>query len=353
MSFIHFHSCATCQGLDSQSLFTGLLENPSLKQTSFFEISNKQGTYFSRITHLLENQVAQFESQNSLNRADKWGLILGSTKGLIEDYVWDTEDFESFDVFNPLLEEIKRLLPFSPSQVQTVSNACTSSHGAFELAQRWLRRDQVDHVMVVAADLIGPFTLKGFQSLRALTQFNQPRPFDEKRDGLKLGDGVGLAVLSRTPSEYELGPVSTLIEGVSATRPNTSGESLAKCFISAMGEKTPELVIAHGTGTHYNDITESAAIKNAFKDLKPPRVTCSKWAVGHALGASGMIDLNLAIEILKNQKVPAIATLNHSNLPIQELLVNETLETPVESVLVSSLGFGGMNSAFQVVRRSQ
>lgn len=296
---------------------------------------------FRHLTSGLENKFDD-------HRNDKWGLIFASTKGIIEDFIWQDSVSPQLDPYSPIVDAIKLTLDLSFNNDATVSNACASSHGALELGQRWLKRKEVDHVLVVAADIIGPFIHKGFSSLRALSQHNECKPFDINRDGLLLGDGVGIVVLSNKPigDHFYLENVYNQCEGFSVTRPDTSGATLSHCIDQSINRTSPDVMIAHGTATYYNDLTEANAIERSFNSTNPPQVTATKWSVGHSLGASGLIDLNAACEIIRHQEVPAIHSLIESDFPISEWLVTENKKMKVDSVLVSSLGFGGICSSF-------
>lgn len=356
MSYVQNFSCATCHGYGAESFWQNLMEGvmrPSQKEGVFqFALSNRNVNLSYR-ENFMRTLTSLVEGWN-FEKEKKIGLIFGSTKGLIEDYVWE-EDFQTHcDPFSPIVEDFEEAVGISFSQTAIISNACTSSHGALELAQRWLERKSCDEVLVLAGDLIGPFTLKGFTTLRALSPKGIARPFDINRDGLILGDGLAAVRLSREKqdSPYKLQSVFSLCEGISATRPDVSGKNLATCYQKVLSRR-PELVITHGTGTQYNDQTESQALSQIFNKKDLPHITCSKWSIGHTLGASGLIDLCLALKSMEHQATPGIKTLERSDLAIAPALLNKAQELPIESVLISSLGFGGMCSALEVRRELQ
>ncbi len=359
MSYLSFQTCVTCHGTTTEDLFTGLLSQLSIPRNTdnnkipFLKakLFDDEKNYVARTHKLIGEQLSQLQQTIKFGENKTWGIILASTKGGIEENVWG-EAPPTQDPYHDTLNFLEREFPYHVERSIVVSNACTSSHGAVELGQRWLKRKVVDHVYILAFDLVGPFTLKGFKSLRALSEQEVVRPFDIQRDGLVLGDGIGSLVLSATPqseNDFYISEVKTLCEGVAATRPDISGKNLATCFKNSLIEDT-QVVLAHGTGTFYNDLTESKAIALAFAKSSPPWVTCSKWSVGHTLGASGLIDICLATEILKQQIIPGIATLQESDLEISENLLSKNKEARVNQILISSLGFGGMCSALSIRR---
>lgn len=355
MSYLSFETCVTHHGSTTTDLFEGLLDGATLQKKiedkGYFSISSfgNSKTYLEKIEFWMDQQLSELKHIWDFKDQEKWGLVFASTKGIIEDLVWDDE-IPKNDPYYPVLKSLEEKFPGKVEKSIIVSNACSSSHGAVEMAQRWLKRKQVDHVFVFAADLIGPFTLKGFSSLRALSENKSLKPFDKNRDGLLLGDGIASVVVSREPqksSDLKISPVYTLCEGVSATRPDTTGVNLAHCFEKASLNQA-DVFLAHGTGTFYNDLTESKAIHRFYSSQTPPAISTSKWGVGHTLGVSGLIDLCLASEIFINQKVPGIGTLEESDLEVAEWLLKKPLEKNVKTVLISSLGFGGVCSALEI-----
>lgn len=355
-SYINFLSCATCHGFGSEALFQGILSQEKKQQdhndlgAAWFKLpSPQEDTYLQSFEGLIKKELSQLKF-HPREKGESWGLILASTKGLTEDFVWD-QTSSDYDCFTPVIEIISENFPAPLVRSATVSNACTSSHGAMELGQKWLNRKWVDNVLIVAIDMIGPFTLKGFQSLRALSESHQVKPFAKNRDGLLLGDGLAICTMSQSAwgERLELGPVKTLCEGNSATRPDVSGKNLLTCYQVAMEDQQPDLVIAHGTGTHYNDLTESNAICN-FINRKDTKVFASKWSVGHTLGVSGLVDLCVAKEILNNQTAPALPGNESVDLEIDPYLSRKIEKCEINEILISSLGFGGMCSALRVWR---
>jgi hypothetical protein len=355
MSYLNFISCATCHGVGRQALFAGLQQGPPNdrlcpgEESVFFAIPDRQN--FSNMqqafAELIQQQLDGI-AWGGFPEDHRWGVIFASTKGVLEDMIWQSSAPQE-DPYTPVLNFIKSQVPLPVTRSLTVSNACASSHGAIELAHLWLQHQLVDHVLVVAGDLIGPFTMRGFHTLRALSRQQVMRPFDRDSDGLLLGDGIATVVLSRAPQascQGKITGVRSLCEGLSATRPDTSGENLARCFSDVSAQ--PDLLIAHGTATDYNDQTESHAVQKSWATGQPPKITCSKWSVGHSLGASGLVDLCMAVEILKHQVVPGIQTLQQGYGPVSEYLLADTTERPVKQILLSSLGFGGMCAAMAV-----
>jgi 3-oxoacyl-[acyl-carrier-protein] synthase-1 len=63
------------------------------------------------------------------------------------------------------------------------------------------------------------------------------------------------------------------------------------------------MIVAHGNGTRQGDVSEARALRGIF-GAAPPPVTAFKWAFGHLLAASGIIETVLALAALRGRTVP-------------------------------------------------
>lgn len=287
----------------------------------------------------------------------KLGVILATTKGSLDDEIWRGADARlEDDFFSPILEDFLRAAELRPARRTCLSNACASSISAFALARGWLENDEIEDILVLAVDRIGPFVLHGFHSLRAVTS-DVPRPFSTDRSGLLLGEGSAALVLSRHPGEFRIAGLGVDAEGHAVTRPSETGASLYEACRLATRESAPDLVIAHGTATEVNDPIEARVLSALFPNADIP-ITASKGAIGHTLGASGAIDLILAREAIRRGEVFTISRTTTIDPKFRgNFLVSPTRESVAivpgnfSRVMVTSLGFGGVHAA-AVLERS-
>jgi 3-oxoacyl-[acyl-carrier-protein] synthase-1 len=108
------------------------------------------------------------------------------------------------------------------------------------------------------------------------------------------------------------------------------------------------MVVAHGNGTQSSDASEAMAVRTVFGG-NPPPVTAFKWAFGHCIAASGILDLVLALTALSRRVVPGIATLGALDPACAPLSVSAQPQAPrSDTALVLCRGFAGMNVALVV-----
>jgi len=243
------------------------------------------------------------------------------------------------------------------------TNACITNHSTSGMlavieAAAALREGEADRAVVAAHDApVEPQMLAYYDGIGVVAK-DTLRPFDAGRDGSLLGEGAGGLVLETEASasargatvlgEFLGGGAATEAEGLLPIRDDGEGPAAAvESALDAAGLRPADvgLVVAHANGTRNSDASEAAAIRRVFGEHAPP-VTGFKWAFGHLLAASGMLDCVLALEALRARSVPGIATLREFDPALARIPVSALAQTPRSDVaLVIARGFGGTNAA--------
>ncbi|AGY53878.1 3-oxoacyl-[acyl-carrier-protein] synthase, KASII [Bacteroidales bacterium CF] len=234
-----------------------------------------------------------------------------------------------------------------------VSNACISGVNAVVSASRLISSGYCKHAIIVGADLLSRFVVTGFQSFHSIST-GPCIPYDTKRDGLTLGEAVGVIVLTgdraivseEDPIVVEGGAISNDANHLSA--PSRTGDGLAEAMsrsITIAGIKAEEIdfINAHGTATLYNDEMEAKAIHLA--GLSGVAVQSLKPYWGHTLGASGVIESIGCFWQMKNSMLFGTKGYTQSGVPM-EIKVNASHESRVlKRCIKTASGFGGCNAA--------
>lgn len=228
-----------------------------------------------------------------------------------------------------------------------VSGACASGPLALGVAARGVLAGRWRRVMVIGADRIDDFIDEGFAALRAIDPA-RCRPFDAQRAGLRLGELIAAVVLE--PADCGSGPyLQGWAGGMDAnhlTGPTRDGSGLARTLRGALQRAAvtrPALVIAHGTGTRYNDDSESLAYASVCPDTP---VTAFKGLLGHSLGACGVAELALATALHRRGHTPGCANLQQAGCAgAIHLLIPGTHPLEHGALLLANAGFGGINGA--------
>lgn len=290
------------------------------------------------------------------------GIALGTTLGGMDLFeAWEadrrvaTTAVESIPYFGPAVTLARQLGARGP--VATPQLACASGTYAVAVAARWIERGEADVVVAGGTDLLCRFVVAGFNALKATTDL--PRPFDQARRGLALGEGAAVVILesaAHAEARSVAAPVRILGCGAAAdavhmTAPDREGRGAAEAMRAALAAAAIEpgavdFVSAHGTGTVYNDAMEARAITAVF-GRRGVAVNSIKGAIGHTLGAAGAFEAVLCAEAIRRGVIPPTAGLESIDPACADLDVvsGAARPTPVRIALSTSSGFAGANAA--------
>jgi len=186
-----------------------------------------------------------------------------------------------------------------------------------------------------------------------------PRPFDQRRDGLVVGEGAGTLVLEDYERARRLGKriyaeilgFGTNCDGTHVTNPSSDGMrgAMELALRSARcGPETIDYVNAHATGTTIGDIAESRATHTLFGDRVP--VSSLKGNIGHTLGACGAIELAFSIAMLREGWIAATRNLDVIDEQCAPLdyVMGEARSAKLERLICNKFAFGGINTSLVI-----
>jgi 3-oxoacyl-[acyl-carrier-protein] synthase II len=249
--------------------------------------------------------------------------------------------------------------------VMTQVAACASSVIAFHDAYRLIQTGECDVVLAGGSEApVVPMGVAALANMGALSKRNDSpetasRPFDGTRDGFVLGEGAGLVVVESLSHALARGatPIAELLGGaltadafhISAPEPTGRGQSRAMTNAlrnSGVAPDEIDYIVAHGTSTPLNDVTETRAIKAAYgAHARKVAVSSPKSMIGHLVGAAGIASALAAIGAIRDQVIPPTANL-HTPDPECDLdyVPLTARKAKVETVAVHGFGFGGQNA---------
>jgi len=247
----------------------------------------------------------------------------------------------------------------------TNAMSCAAGTIAIGEAARLVREGVVDVAIAGGVDApLAPVCYGAFATMRAMSQRNDApakacRPFDADRDGFVMGEGSCAFVLETAESARARGAkIYAELRGYGINNdayhmaaPRPDGSRAADCIraaIASAGLAPADIdhVNAHASSTPLNDATESKAIRDALgahADAVP--VTGTKPYHGHALGASGAIEVAIACLTLRDGWIPP--TLNFES-PGEgcdlDYVVGAGRDVRPKAIVSNSFGFGGINA---------
>ena len=233
----------------------------------------------------------------------------------------------------------------------TISTACSSGARALVSARSLLALGICDAVIAGATDSLCGLTTNGFSALQVLSD-GITNPASVNRDGLTLGEGSALFLVTRDAGGIQLCGVGESSEAHHMSAPDPDGlgaEQAMRGALADAGMRPAEIAYLnlHGTGTSLNDRMEWSAISRVF-GVAPP-CSSTKSLVGHTLGAAGAMEAGFCWLVLRESSAGEITLIPHAydgQLDPELLglrLAVPGLHAPAGPVMTNSFGFGGNN----------
>lgn len=299
---------------------------------------------------------------------DEIGIVIGTTNSGIQEFE-DSENKHHAELGNPA-EFLKWYLG-TKNYAASVSTACTSGTKAFSTAVKLLQNDVCKVVIAGGIDTLAAMPSYGFHALEVLSH-EKSNPFSKNRDGISLGEGGALFVLTKDVKMQKCLDVKSITNvgricksdneivallGIGETSdayhsatPDPDGVQAVRAIQLALddaGLKAEDIdyINLHGTGTVSNDLMEANAIYKVFGDNVPASST--KPFTGHCLGAAASIEAFICYQILKGKRNLPIHKYDNEydeNLPKINLVNSNTENKKINTCMSTSFGFGGTNA---------
>jgi 3-oxoacyl-[acyl-carrier-protein] synthase II len=245
-------------------------------------------------------------------------------------------------------------------RVISSSTACTTSSQSIGFGYEMIKYGMQDAMLCGGADEYDTTTVAVFDNLLACsTEFNDtphltPRPFDNQRDGLVVGEGAGALLLE----EYEFAKKrgATILAEIIGFSCNNNGGDLILPNIDGISETirlglkdagispdSVDFVSAHATGTKMGDVIEAQAMGRVYG--KSPLVTGFKSYMGHTMGSCGAIEMIITSYLMEEGFIAP--TLNLENIDERCAMINhaqELVESDIRIAAIQNFAFGGVNT---------
>ncbi len=233
------------------------------------------------------------------------------------------------------------------------SSACSSAAKAMASAARLIRMGLCDAVLTGGVDSLCAFTVAGFSALDSVSAV-QCNPLSANRNGINIGEGAALFLMTREPAAVALCGWGESSDGHHMSAPEPSGAGARLAIAQALrraGITADQIdyINLHGTATVQNDAMETRVIADLFGTTVA--VSSTKPFTGHALGAAAAIEAALCWLALQDDNPegrlpphlwdgvpdPALPALN-------VVAAGAKLGRPLRYVLSNSFAFGGSNA---------
>jgi len=222
------------------------------------------------------------------------------------------------------------------------SIACsTALHGLLN-GIAWINSGMSERFLVGGSEASNTaFTLAQLRALKIYATEGSEFPcrsldMEKSTNTMVLGEAAAVFCLEKGVSKGAL----AVVEGIGyATEPlkhNISISTDADCFQKSMkmalqdiDKGAVDVIVMHAPGTIKGDQSEYNAIRKIYGE-QLPALTSNKWIIGHSLGSSGGMSLEMAILMMKHQEFIEVPFSQLSARPDQ-----------IKKVMVNAVGFGG------------
>jgi len=352
----------TCLGQDAElqtSLFggqCGLSAANSIYPDYFSENTSKIGAIEglksdeSRLLQILRTIGKLIPEQ-----AEQCQLILGASS------LGDLEGRFAGDPYGCIRHYLVTEKPeLAPRYKGVISSACSSGTDVLSMAALMVDQQKYDMIGVLAVDCLDRGKL--LQHVTLGTQGPDcAKPFDINRNGTSFGEGGGFAIVANknglkklnATEVYNIRGFGMSCDAQHITAPDETGEipSLAIARALDAASLSPSdigYINAHASGTTLNDQVESIAYRKVFGNaLDNIGVSGTKGAIGHLLGATGLVEAILTCWALSAKRAPGTVGLKDKDetLNIPAITGGDTMTISRAIGISTTFGFGGVNSA--------
>lgn len=305
--------------------------------------------------------LAEVQQARARHGATRLGLVLGtsaSTIGVSEAAYAALEAdggfpqaarSERLNMMHAVTAFVQEALQLQGPAV-TVSTACSSSAKALAQAERWLRLNLCDAVVVGGVDALCHSVLFGFAAL-GLVSPEPCRPFGAGRSGISVGEAAGFALLERGPGATELVGYGESNDAFHMSSPHPEGLGAERALDDALARaglqaEAVDYLNLHGTATPRNDEVEAALVARRYRS--DVHASATKGATGHTMGAAGMVEALACVLALRTGWCSGTAHTSAPDPALGPVFGAQWRQAPTQrTVRVAashSFGFGGNNA---------
>jgi 3-oxoacyl-(acyl-carrier-protein) synthase len=301
--------------------------------------------------------LAIYVSRKALEKVSwdrSFGVNMGSSRGateLFEKYydAFQSDPFGRTETLTSPTTTLGNIASWVAHDLQTegptISHSITCSTALHSLLNgvAWLRSGMAETFLVGGSE--APLTAFTVAQMRALkiysNQIESKYPcraldFSKEKNTMVLGEGAVAICLEKGISKNSLAYISGIGYATEKLKHNISISSDALCFQKSMrmalqdaNLESVDAIVMHAPGTIKGDLSEYKAIQTVFGE-KQPALTTNKWKIGHTLGASGVLSMELGLLMLQYQKFIDVPFIEKNKEPEK-----------INSVLINAVGFGG------------
>lgn len=284
-------------------------------------------------------------------KGDNFGINIGSSRGATQLFEKHHKEFLETGKTSTLASPTTTLGNISSWVAHDLKNngpeishsiTCSTALHAVLNAVAWLQSGMASRFLVGGSEApLTDFTIAQMHALKIYSKETSEYPcrafdFTKTKNTMVLGEAASVACLEIGQKENALAYIEGIGYATDDIEHNISISDEANCFQKSMKmalQKTKledvDAIVMHAPGTLKGDTSEYKAILKTFGE-NHPMLTTNKWKVGHTFGASGMLNMEMAIMMMQHNQFIEV--------PFAE---KQVARKEIKKVLINAVGFGG------------
>jgi len=356
-NYLKQNHCFSKHLLDHKNTFVATLDSDSAREVAALRASDQK---YKALDKSVLYAIAA--SRKAIKNAgwtanDLFGINIGSSRGATELFEKHHKEYLETGKAQTLASPTTTLgnisswvahdLQSSGPEISHSITCSTALHAVLN-GVAWLRAGMADKFLVGGSEApLTDFTIAQMRALKIYSNAGSDeskiiewpnRAFDleKKQSTMILGEGAGVCCLEIGKSKNALAFIEGIGYATEILEHNISISAEATCFQKSMkmalqntNLSDVDVIVMHAPGTVKGDLTEFKAIESIFGESLP-LVTTNKWKIGHTFGASGILSMELAVMMMRNN--------TFIDVPFMKAQIRTK---PIKKVLVNAVGFGG------------
>ncbi len=282
---------------------------------------------------------------------DDFGINIGSSRGATQLFEKHHQEFLETGRTSTLTSPTTTLGNISSWVAHDLKNngpeishsiTCSTALHAILNAVAWLQSGMAAKFLVGGSEApLTAFTLAQMHALKIYAKEESEFPckafnLNKTKNSMVLGEAAAVACLELGDQKNALAYIEGIGYATDDLEHNISISDEANCFQKSMkmalqntNLEAVDAIVMHAPGTLKGDTSEYKAILKVFGE-NHPMLTTNKWKVGHTFGASGMLNIELALLMMQHNQFVEV--------PFAE---RQTERKSIKKVLINAVGFGG------------
>lgn len=284
--------------------------------------------------------------------SDNFGINMGSSRGATQLFEKHHQEFLETGKTSTLASPTTTLGNISSWVAHDLKNngpeishsiTCSTALHSVLNAAAWLQSGMATKFLVGGSEApLTAFTIAQMHALKIYSKEENTafacRSFDftKTKNTMVLGEAASVACLELGENPNALAYIEGIGYATDDIEHNISISDEANCFQKSMkmalqniNLEEVDAIVMHMPGTLKGDTSEYKAIQKVFTE-NVPMLTTNKWKVGHTFGASGMLNMELAILMMQHNQFIGV--------PFAEA---QKPRKEIKKVLINAVGFGG------------